>query len=383
MKRALMIASMASMLDNFNRDNIELLNQEGYEITLAANFKTEDSNSPERVKRFKHNMEEKGFRIIHIDFTRKISNWKGQIRSFRQVKQLAEEEFDLVHCHSPICAAMTRLAFRKKRRSGVKIIYTAHGFHFFKGAPWINWLIYFPVEWVCAHFTDVLLTINFEDHKRANKWFKAKKVEYIPGIGIDTEKFQKRKFVGRKEKREALGIKEKDTMLLSVGELNSNKNHQVVIRAVAGLKNKMLHYVVAGQGGLFSDLRALAEQLQIADQVHLIGFQEDVASLYQCADLYLLPSKREGLNISLLEAMSSGLPCVVSKIRGNVDLVAEGEGGFLIGSEEVTAWAEGINKLVSSPELRERMGEQNQKRSFLFGRTKVSEKMHSIYKELK
>lgn len=392
-KKALMIASMASMLDNFNKNNIRLLYQAGYEITLAANFKTEDSNSRNQVQEFKNWMEQNGFHIVHIDFSRKVFNWKGQIQSFMQVKRIAEKEFDLVHCHSPICAAMTRIAFRKKRKQGTKVIYTAHGFHFYKGAPIINWLIYFPVEWICANFTDVLLTINLEDYKRARKWFKAKKIEYIPGVGVDVNKFQDTS-IGRETERKKLGLKDSDIMLLSVGELNKNKNHEVVIKAVgkmdAGISHH-IHYFIAGKGELHYKLIKLASELGV--NLHLLGFRRDIPELLRAADIFLLPSIREGLNVSLMEAMASGLPCIASDIRGNVDLIDEKRngqvnnntnigGGFLFDPVSVKSVQKTIEKLLSfSDDERKAMGYYNYRKIQKFDKCLVEKDISRIYDE--
>ena len=349
-------------------------------MTLAANFEKEDSNSKERVQSFKHKMQ-KRYKIKQIDFTRKLANVKGNIKSYKQLTELAKEDFDLVHCHSPICSAMTRLAFRKKRKAGTKIIYTAHGFHFYKGAPLKNWLLFFPVEWICSHWTDVLITINQEDYVLAKHYLKAKKVEYVPGIGIELEKFQKL-VTDEKEKRETLGIKQDDVLILSVGELNQNKNHELVIHTVAELKDKKIHYAVAGQGELYDDLKGLAEKLGIQDQIHLLGYQNQVAQLYQYADLYILPSIREGLNVSLMEAMASGLPVICSRIRGNIDLIIKGKGGFLCRSDCKDDFVKAIKSICKNKEMILKMGEFNKVRIEKFSRANVAKKMEQIYRRI-
>lgn len=322
MKRALMIASMASMLDNFNVSNIEILQKLGYEMTLAANFKTEDSNSPERVKQFRAEMEKKGCHVIHIDFTRKISNIKGQARSYGQVRKLTAGNYDLVHCHSPICAAITRLAFHKKRKKRLKVIYTAHGFHFYKGAPLINWLLYFPVECVCAHWTDTLITINQEDYQFAKKYLKAKRVEYIPGVGIDLQKFQDGT-MDREVKRKSLGVGSEDFMLLSVGELIKRKNHEIVIKAVKGMNNPKIKYFICGIGLLEADIKAMIKEWGLEEQVHLLGYRRDISELCQAADLFVFPSLQEGLSVALMEAIAVKTSVICSDIRGNIDLIKD------------------------------------------------------------
>ena len=248
---------------------------------------------------------------------------KGNLKAIKQIKGLVEENrYDIVHCHTPIAAACTRLACRKARKQGTKVIYTAHGFHFYDGAPLKNWLIFYPIEKLCAHFTDLLITINKQDYARAQKKLRAKKVCYIPGVGIDVEKFASVQ-IDRKEKREELGIPEDAFVMLSVGELNENKNQSVVIRALAQLNDPNVYYIIAGHGGMKDAMEKLALELGLEKQVHLLGFRRDVAELYQAADVFVHPSFREGLPVSIMEARAAGMPIVCSDIRGNSDLVNE------------------------------------------------------------
>ena len=216
----------------------------------------------------------------------------GNIKAVGQIKKIVEEGmYDIVHCHTPIAAACTRLACRNLRKKGVKVIYTAHGFHFYTGAPKPNWLIFYPVEKLCGRWTDVLLTINQEDYQRATKSIPAKKVEYVPGVGIAVEKFSGTQ-IDRAEKRASLGIPEDAFLLCSVGELNANKNHEVVIRAMALLEQQNIHYMVAGVGDRKEHLLQLAQELHLEDRVHLLGYRKDVAELYKTADLFVFPSFR-------------------------------------------------------------------------------------------
>lgn len=370
-KKALIIGSMASMLDNFNRNNISILDSLGYEITLAANFKDEDSNSLKKNQLFRKEMELKGYKVVHIDFSRSISNLPKQIKSVKQVRSLLKNKYDLVHCNSPICSVITRLAYEKyRRRVDGKILYTAHGFHFYDGAPKKNWCIYYPVEKLCSWFTDVLITINKEDYNRAKKYFHAKKTVYVPGIGIDVKKFAD-VCIDRSAKRSELGIKDNDIMLLSVGELNENKNHSAVIKALGQIQDRRIHYFIAGKGDLDNYLKNLASTHNV--NLHLLGFRTDVAELYKCADIYVLPSKREGLNVSLMEAMASGLPCIASRIRGNTDLLS-----FSLFSP--TDKIEIKNALIESISKIEKLAKNNPNRIKQFSTEIVNERMNWIYR---
>lgn len=381
-KKALFIASVASMLDNFNRENINILLSMGYEVTIASNFHTEeDINSQEKTDGFVSEMRAMGVSIVQIDFTRKIRNIRQQAKSAGQVGKLLEQQFDIVHCHSPICAALTRVNYRRYRKEyGGKLVYTAHGFHFYKGAPLKNWLLYYPVEWLCSWWTDVLITINKEDYRRAKRRLHAKRTVYVPGVGVDTEKFKPDAAV-REKKRAELGLKGTDIMILSVGELNKNKNHTVVIRALAEVNDKNLHYFIAGQGELKEELLQLADNLKICDQVHLLGYRTDVPELMQAADIYALPSIREGLNVSLMEAMASGLPCIVSRIRGNTDLVSDEN--CLAGATDTKEWRSVLENMTACLKTGKALyGEENRRRIKRYDIFPINKKMRQIYEKM-
>lgn len=303
------------------------------------------------------------------------------IKAYKLLKSVIDEgHYDIIHCHTPVGAMLTRIAAKKARKNGSKVIYSAHGFHFYKGAPLKNWLLYYPVEWLCAHWTDTLITINKEDYALARKRMHAKRVEYVPGVGIDVDRFANA-VVDRAVKRREIGVPEDACLLLSVGELNENKNHQVVIRALAQLDDKSIHYAIAGQGDMRERLQILAEQLGVEGQVHLLGYRTDVAELYKTADAYVLPSIREGLNVSVMEALSSGLPVICSKIRGNVDLVHDGESGFLCPVMDINANKKAIEFLFNNPEKCWEMGTTAVQTVLPFELKNVIAKMKEIYLE--
>lgn len=377
-KKALIIASMASMIDNFNRKNIEVLSDMGYEITLAANFKSEDSNSLEKNQSFYAEMKAKGYHVVHIDFSRKLSNIGLQIKSIKQVRKLMKRKFDIVHCHSPICSIITRFSFNKYRRAyNSKLLYTAHGFHFYKGAPKKNWLLYYPAEKICSYMTDTLITINKEDYVLAKNKMKAKNVVYIPGIGIDLNKFNNRN--GETDLRENLGCKANDIMLLSVGELSERKNHEVIIKALAELKRDNIKYFIVGKGHLEAYLNKLILKNNLNNNVKLLGFRNDVDKLLNAADIFVFPSIQEGLPVALMEAMACGLPVIASEIRGNTDLIENGKGGFLIPPMDIQGFADCINTAVSTPEVLKNMHNYNLQKIKCFSAETVLSKITDIY----
>ena len=373
--KALMLASVASMIDQFNMQNIQLLLDNGYQVDVACNCKEGNTISDERVQSMIKRLADKGVPVIHVPIPRNITDVKGIFKSITQVKKMCDENhYNLLHCHSPIGSVVARIAARNARKSGTKVIYTAHGFHFYKGAPKQNWILFYPVEKICSRWTDVLITINKEDYRFAKKHMSAGRVEYIPGIGVDTKKFQLEKF-DRVAKRQKLGIKEDDFFVLSVGELNQNKNQEVIVRAIAKLNNPKIHYFIAGKGDKADYLQELAKQLNV--NMHLLGYRTDIVELLNAADVYAFPSYREGLSVALMEAMSAGLPCVVSKIRGNVDLIEDGNGGYLVEPYDVNGFAMKINSVVLNKYTE--MRSSNIERIKQFDINHVLDKLRHIY----
>ncbi len=322
MKKALLVASMASSLDNFARINIDLLQKMGYEVTLAANFLSEeDANPKEKNEAFAQEMKAQGVEIVQIDFSRKIGNVKKHVKAISQIEGLLGKGYDLLHCQTPIGAALSRICVKRMDQTErPKVIYTAHGFHFFKGAPLINWLFFYPIEKHLSRFTDVLITINHEDHERALKRFKAKKTVFIPGVGIDVQSIKE---IREREKAEPKDVKipENAVILMSVGELSERKNHEIVIEALNEINRNELYYVIVGRGALTEKLK----NLDATGRVIFTGYRTDVIELLTRAELFVFPSLQEGLPVALMEAMAVGTVCVCSRIRGNTDLIDDRE----------------------------------------------------------
>ena len=286
-----------------------------------------------------------------------------QIKNFNGLKQLKRiinaSSYDLIWTNEPVMGVMTRLAAKKARKRNTKVLYMAHGFHFYDGAPKLNWLIYYPIEKMMASKTDVIVTINKEDLARAQR-FKCKDVRYVHGIGINTDRLTRSK--GERYLRSELGISEDSFIVLSVGELNDNKNQSVIIKALGSLKKNDIHYVLCGKGANMDSLKALADSLGIGSNVHFLGYRRDVVDICSEADVFAMPSKREGLPVASLEAMYCGLPLVTSRCRGIVDVMEDGVTGFMHDFDDVQGFATSISELKDNAKLRESMGEENKKR---------------------
>lgn len=335
--KILYVTTIGGTMSFFN-SFIESLIKDGHVVDIACN----DASS--RVPDFYAHL---GCKTYSIQ-TNRSPLARGNLVAIKQIRDLVEEgHYDIVHCHTPVAAMCTRLACRKARKNGVKIFYTAHGFHFYQGAPLKNWLLYYPIEKLCSYWTDVLITINQEDFTFAQKKMRAKKVAYVPGVGIDLSEFSEVS-VDKKSKRQELGIPEDVVLLLSVGELNQNKNHETVIRAIVDMPN--VFYIIAGQGQLKDHLQAVINESGLSNRVRLLGFRRDIQELCTAADIYVMPSFREGLSVALMEAMACGLPCVVSKIRGNIDLIDE-NGGALFDPWSIQKCHNAIENILSQSQM--------------------------------
>lgn len=359
-KKALINASVASMIYKFNMDNIEILEKLGYQVEVACNFGKENPISKEEIEKFRRILEEKHIRIIDTTCPRSIFAIKNLIRTYKQLKRIADEkDYDLVHTQSPIGGVLCRLAFHTARKKGTKVIYTAHGFHFFEGAPIQNWIIFYPIEKFCSRFNDVLITINKEDYNRAKKYFHTKNVEYIPGVGVDINRF-KGCCITKINKRKELGIPQNAFVLLSVGELSERKNHKVVIRALGEIQDPEIYYLIAGKGKEYENYKMMARKMGLSDRLILLGGRTDVDELCVAADVFVHPSIREGLGIAPLEGMAAGLPLISSYVNGIKDYTENGITGVCIENpESVSEMMSAIIKMKKDVNFREECGQRN------------------------
>ena len=320
MKKMMMLTTTAYMSERFNRDNILILERMGYEVHVVANFDKGNPSTKEVLDSFRQWVEEHHGQCYSIAITAHPSDQKSFWKAYHQCMNLIEKNhYEFIHCHTPVGGVLGRLLGHKAH---IKVMYTAHGFHFFDGAPLKNWLLFYPVEKFLSKWTDVLVTINHEDYQRAKDKFHAKKTVYIPGVGVDFTKFNSDR-INRNAKRLEMGWKPDDKIIISVGELSVRKNHEVIIRAIAELHDDSIKCVICGTGVLEDQLKNLVAELKLENQVQLLGYRTDISELCQAADVFALPSLQEGLSIALMEAIACKVPVVCSRIRGDVDLVTD------------------------------------------------------------
>ena len=340
----LYVTTVSSTMSFFTQ-HVKMLLEQGHKVDFAC------SVTSSILSQFL----DSGCRVFDLALSRSPLD-RANFSGYKKLRSLLNSgKYDVVHVHTPVAAALTRMA--SINLSNVKVIYTAHGFHFYSGAPWLNWVLYYPIEKWLAKYTDVLITINKEDYERACKHFRPGRVEYVPGVGLDVKHYSQLN-VDYKRKRKELGLSESEIVLVSTGELNRNKNHETVIRALQTLKNRDVKYLICGDGPLRGELQSLVRNLGLENQVMLLGFRSDIKEINYIADIFLLPSFREGLSVALMEAMASGLPVICSNIRGNRDLIKDGVGGYLVDPKDVKGFSKLIQKLIDDVHLREAMKEE-------------------------
>lgn len=344
---------------------IEPLLEKGYEVIWAADFKD-----------FKENLEDIPCQIHQVDFRSNPLD-TSNIKAYFQLSDLLNQKpVELIHCNTPIGGLIGRLCAKKAKVH--KIIYTAHGFHFYKGAPLINRTLFKWGEEYLAKMTDILITINNEDYEAAQKFRLNNNGEkyLVHGVGIDTGYKSVR---NSNEIRESIGVPNSSIMIFSAGELNKNKNNETIIRAIAKAKQTDIYYVLCGEGKLKLKLEKLAHDLGVGHRVRFLGFRTDVLEILSVADIFAMPSYREGLPRSLMEAMDAGKSCIVSNIRGNSDLIQEGKGGYLRNPSDVEGFTDAIEKLSSDQQKRKTFGERNKENVKKYDFKYVKKQLEKIY----
>ena len=370
MKKLLYILNVADGVNSFSLSSILAAQRVGLEFHMAGDF------SQVTREKLEEDENKYGIHIHQINLSRSPFSLQN-VKAYRQIIDLIKKEgIEYIHCNTPIGGLLGRFAGAKER---VKtIIYQAHGFHFYKGAPIINWLLYCPVEMILARMTDAIITINGEDYEFAMKHMHPRTcIYYVPGVGIELEQW---KSTGNTGIRSELGICDDDFIVLVVGRLEKNKNCKTIIEAVSKLDNKSIKTVFCGDGEDKHQLRRMTKNLGISDRVLFIGNRTDMVDIYHMADCFVLASLREGLSRSIMEAMAVGLPCIVSNIRGNSDLIDK-NGGELFLPNDSSELAKRIVRIFESENLRIKMGVYNKEKIKGFSVDRVVDTLSLVYKE--
>ena len=352
MGKRVLVTSTDLMMIQFLAPHIQNLAEHGYEMEIAC------SDVGGRMDEVRDRLRDYTAAIHTVRLVRSpasLTNLKG----YRDMKRVIREgDYDVIWTNEPVMGVVTRLAARDARRKGTKVLYMVHGFHFYKGAPLWNWMVYYPVEKLMAGKADMIATVNREDYRRAGK-MNVRRTGYIHGIGINTERLTPGE--SRKDIRKELHLAEDDFIVLSVGELNKNKNQQVIIRAAAMLNDRKVHCILCGRGGRLKQLQDLASKLGVNRNIHFLGYRKDVVDICSRSDVFVMASRREGLPVASLEAMYCGLPLITSGIRGLEDVMEDGESGYMCRPDDAAAFARAIRKIMKHPELKKKMAQRNRR----------------------
>ncbi|SDI00317.1 glycosyltransferase family 4 protein [Desulfosporosinus hippei] len=368
-KKVAFLAKEYRHLEAFHLPFMKLLQTKGYAVHAYA--APDDS---------KANIAAEGFLCHDTPFHRnpfKLS----YLRVLRElVKSFKQEDFSLVHVNTPVAGVLGRIAAQRARVR--RVIYTAHGFHFYSGAPLINWVIYYPIERLMARFTDFLITINREDFARARQFPVRKEVVNIPGVGVDVEKLNPyKRFENRTGFRETLGIGAKDFVIVCVAELTSNKNHRQLIDAVGKLvkRSNQVQCLFVGTGDNEEFLKELVCRKGLKGTIRFLGFRQDVPEILAASDVLVLLSKREGLPKALMEGMASGKPIVATEIRGNRDLIVHGENGILVPIGDVKSTVAALQELAGDADHQKTMGSKNLETIKRYSLDQISARLELLY----
>lgn len=343
MKKALIVTALARFTKSFLTNDIIMLQKMGYEVHCAANI---HHAGAECMSEYFKKMD---ITFHQIDFSSSKPLSFETVKSYKEMTTLFKSEhYDVIHCHTPIAGAITRFAARKQRKKGSVVIYTTHGFYFHKHSSKKTWIVFHTVEDMMSRYCDAIITINKEDYDNA-KLLHCKKVFYIPGVGVDTKRFRDA-IVERSTYRKTLGINENQLLILAVGELSHRKNHQIIIKALANAEIPDTVFMICGNAMTSANTKAELEQLarESGVDLRLMGLRDDITQICKCADIGAMPSTREGLGLSGIEMLASGLPIVASNVHGIVDYITDGVDGYLCDPFDANAFAKAIKKLSDS-----------------------------------
>jgi len=370
MKKILFVANIHKHFLAFHLPYIKWFKENGYEVHVAAN----DGSVivPMVDKQWNICIERNPFN-------------KNNIKAYRELKSIVEKEkYCLVTSHTAMGGVLARLASRKARKNfGLKVLYTAHGFHFFKGSPKFYWLMYYPMEKLLSRYTDALITINQEDYDLVKSHgFKNKATYKIPGIGFNADRLKKENEGQKKDLRVKIGYNQSDFILIYVAEFIPRKNHRFIINALPEIINKIPEFklLFAGRGRDMNTTRAFAKSIGVEKYIDFLGFRNDIGDLLALSDIGISASKQEGLPLNVAEEMYSGLPVVASEDRGHKEMIVQGENGFIFPQNDRKAFVDAIVYLYENHGKRKEMGEYAAKSIQKFSIENSLKEMVKIYK---
>lgn len=377
-RAAFVVASVASMVDNFLVPSLHILSERGYDVHVVCNFEHGNTVSRERLETLRSHLDAHDFHAHHIDFARNPLDVVSHLRAAYHLHRLYPSITpELIHCHTPTAAAITRIVALGRR---ARVLYTAHGFHFYRGAPLRNWLLWFPIEWLLAQFTDHMILLNTEDFELASR-FSRRDVRLFPGVGVDLSRFRTQDPSAARDIRTSMGIAPGTPLLLSIGELSQRKNHEMALEALHVLTSRNWHYIIIGQGPLRSHIEDVVERLGLTDNVTLLGYREDTEAFLHATDIFLFPSRQEGLPVAVIEAMAAGVPVIGTNIRGTRDLIPTTPLLTFPTADDYIGFSHCIATLLESETTRQRLGDLNADAAQAYDISRVQPLLHALYSD--
>lgn len=309
---------------------------------------------------------------------------RENLQAYRMLRKIINENrYDIVHCHTPMGGILARLAAASQRKNGTKVLYTAHGFHFYHGAPKLNWMLYFPIEYTMSFLTDCLITINDEDYNCAEKYLPVKDIRKVNGVGYNSDRYYP---ISKEEKlalRRKLGYSSDEKLLIYVAEMNANKNQAMLIRALKSVSEKCedVRLLIAGADNFNGEYIRLAKDIGVADRVDFLGHREDINDLLHISDIAVGSSYREGLPVNVMEALACGLPVVLSDNRGHRVLGVNGENGYVVKVNDFETMAEKITMILNDDSLYSRLSENAVELIKPFSKESVIVELTQVYNQ--
>ena len=368
--KVLYVATVLSHICQFHLPHLQMLQEQGHVVHVAGHDNLAEKNGLQLKYADRH---------IEIPFHRSPYDPRNVI-AYRKLKALLKQEhYDLIVCNTPVGGILTRLAARDCRKKGTRVVYIAHGFHFYKGASKLNWMLFYPLEKRMARLCDTVVTINEEDYTFAKEHFPGK-VARIHGVGVREDRYHPATPEEQAEMRSREGLSADNFVVICTGELNENKNQKTLVQAAAILKEKIPHLKVllAGNGPKERELREQIRDNGLEDIVKLLGYRTDLENLVPAVDVVASCSKREGLPLNIVEAMLCKKPVVASVNRGNAELVEDGVTGYLVQPEDVNAFADRILCLSRDSARAERMGEAGYQKADAYKVSSVRNEISSV-----
>jgi glycosyltransferase EpsD len=366
-KKVLYVASTEIHLRSFHIPYLKWFKEKGFEVHVAYKGNTIIPYSD---------------KVLNIPFERSPFNTKNII-AYKKLKNIISiNNYSLIHCHTPTASVITRLAAKNSRKKGTRVLYTSHGFHFYKGAPIKNWLYFFPIEWGLSFFTDAIITVNNEDFNVLSlKKFPVKAKYKINSIGVNTDRIKVDNNQNNQSIRNEMGYSNKDIIILYIAEFNLGKRHEFVLESLPNLikQSSEIKVLFAGGGVLLEKLKKRATELNVNKYVNFLGFRQDIGKLIKITDIGISTSNREGFGLGVAEILSYNIPVVVSDIRGHNEIVKNGINGYLFDVNSHKKFIDSIVKLVKNEALRKKMGERGRDSVKKFGIEKTINQMKVIY----